>query len=172
MPVQICIQPKTPGRPVYKQNCGVRACLSFAFSSVAPISLVLCFTNSSHCALLDLWSCSLQPSESTELFRFPILGTFSGNWEPPGSFTLFYSLRTHFVSLFSDHRPAPSASQRLKNIVLCILSTFLVVQGGRVLVFPVFKWKSLTSFLESLHVDCWGPFFKETPSLQTWFLDS
>lgn len=99
------------------------ACLSlYAFSSVAPISLVLCFWNSSHCYTLDQSFSSAQREHWA--VWFPIMGPFSGNWEPPGSFTLFYSLRTHFVSLFSDHRPAPSASQRLKNIVLCILSTF------------------------------------------------
>lgn len=76
------------------------------------------------------------------------------------------------LSLFSDHRPALSVSQCLKSIALCILSTFLVVQGRKGLVSPVFKSKSLTSFLGSLHVDCWVPFFKETLSLQTWFLNS
>ena len=135
MPVQICIQPKTPGRPVYKQNCGVCASLSFAFSSVAPISLVLCFTNS-----------STVPSWISDLALFSPARPLSSVWVPhpwdvlwklpPGSKLM---QPQGSLSLFSDHRPALSVSQCLKNIALCTLSTFLVVQGRRVLVSPVFK---------------------------------
>lgn len=66
----------------------------------------------------------------------------------------WHNLRAHFVSFFLDHRPVSSVNQCPKDIALCILSSFLVFWGRRVPVSPVFKWKSLTSFLGTLHIDC------------------
>lgn len=152
MSVNICTQPKIPRRPVYKYNCGVCASLSLSPSLCsAPFSVVLCFTNSSHFDLLDLSSQPLQPSETTELCLGSlslrcILETPPGNklTQSQGSLCFFF-LRSQACIVCQP------VSERH---CFMYFVQFFSFWGRRVPVSPVFKWKSLTSFLGTLHIDC------------------
>lgn len=102
-------------------------CLSLSLSlCAAPFCLVLCPTDSSHFALLDLWCQSPQHSETTELVWFPVPALHPGICLQEVS---WYNHRTHFVCFYflRDHRPALAVDQCPKNIALCILSSFLAV---------------------------------------------